>query len=101
MPMNALKFLLLPLTYWKLTGKTTELSIRVFLRGIKFTFTQRSEEQESQREEQKIEGLIEVMAKIEPLLSKVSKSHLDKAITFGQTVDDLAIRSICRLFTIS
>jgi hypothetical protein len=102
MPMNAFKFLLLPLTYWKLTGKTTELSIRVFLRGIKFTFAKRIEEQETQRlEGQRSEGAVEVMAKIEPLLSKVSKSHLDKAITFGQTVDDLAIRSICRLFTIS
>ena len=83
--------LLLPLGYWKLTEKATELGVRVFLRGIKFAFTQ------SRRDNKGIEP-IETMANLEPILSKVPKPLVAEALAFGRTIDDPAIRSICHFF---
>jgi hypothetical protein len=89
---DAFPLLLLPLAYWKITEKVTELSIRVFLRGIKFAFTQPSEEN-------KRTGPIVIMANLEPILSKVPKSLLDKVLALGRTMEDPAIRSLCRLLS--
>ena len=89
---DTLRFLLLPIAYWKLVGKAPELSIRVFLRGLKFLFAQ----------SQRVEGHIDsmgIMAKLEPLLSQVPKSIIGEAISVGQTSADPTTRSLCLLFS--
>jgi hypothetical protein len=89
--MDALRFLLLPAIYWRLTGKVTDLSIRVFLRGVKFAFTQGGGIAER-------EGPVGIWARLEPIFSMLPKPLLDEAIVFGQRIEDPAIRSLCRLF---
>jgi hypothetical protein len=88
---NEFRFLLFPVAYWRLTEKITEKSIHVFLRGIKFTFQLRNDPHGR-------EGPVAIMARIEPLLSKVSKSILREVLAFGQTIDDPAVRSLCKIF---
>lgn len=85
------RFLLFPVAYWRFTENLTEKSIRVFLRGIKFTFQLRNDPHGRG-------GPGAIMTKLEPLLSKVSKSLLKEVLAFGQTFDDPEVRSICRIF---
>lgn len=89
---DALRFLLLPIAYWKLVGKTSELSIRVFLRGLKFLFVQ-------SRGVESNTNPMEIMAELEPLLSQVPKPLMSEAISVGQTSDDPTTRSLCLLFS--
>ncbi len=89
---DTLRFLLLPIAYWKLVGKASELSIRVFLRGIKFLFA-RARGVESDT------NPMEIMAELEPLLSQVPKPLMNEAIFVGQTSDDPTTRSLCLLFS--
>ena len=87
---DALRFLLFPLAYWKLVGKTSELSIRVFLRGVKFLFIRL-------RGGRRNINPIETIAALEPLLSQVPKSLVGEAISFGQAVDDPATSRLERV----
>lgn len=86
---SAIRFLILPLSYWKLTGQNSLASNRVFLRGLKAAFSTSDENK----------GPVEIIGKIEPLLSSVSKENLEQAISYGETLSDPMVKGVCRLFS--
>jgi hypothetical protein len=98
---NPFVFLFFSLAYWTLTGTATELSIRVFLRGLKFMFVRPMVEENPENGENRAEVQLEpvaVMTRIEPLLSKVPKSLITQALAIGANSDDPSLRALCRLF---
>lgn len=104
-PIDPFRFLFFPLAYWKLAVRPTEQSIRVFLRGLKFTFAepglyskQRVTDPPGMPLNLLMETPFRTMRRIEPLLSKTPISLIDEAISKGQRSEDMAVRSICRLF---
>jgi len=89
---DGIRFLLLPLAYWKLTGKVSEESTSVFLKGIKLTFY-------ADTPTNKRNGPIDTMSTLEPLILQIPKSILENVISSGNDKDDPAIKALCRLFS--
>jgi hypothetical protein len=91
---DTFRFLFFPLAYWKLVGKGDDRSIRVFLRGVKFMFSRHSDKIEADKP-------LEIVRRVEPLLTKVARSILNDAIKLGEDLDDPVVRGFCRLFQIA
>jgi hypothetical protein len=88
----AATYLIFALAYWVLTGQTTELSIRVFLLGLKSAFLEQAPISQGLR--------ADTLAAIEPLLAKVPDAIVQRAIVQGKTHDDPIVRTVCRLLVL-
>lgn len=91
---DTFRFIFFSLAYWRLVGQGDDLSMRIFLRGMKFMFTRRSNGME-------VDNPNQLMQRVEPLLSKVPRSILHEAIKLGGHLDDPVVRGFCRLFLIT
>jgi hypothetical protein len=91
---DTFRFIFFPLAYWRVVGKGDELSMRVFLRGVKFMFTR-----ESERE--KLDKPNEIIQRVEPLLARVPRAILNETIEYGGQLDDPVVRGFSRLFQIT
>lgn len=93
------KFLLLPLIYWFFTNNLTEESVRVFWRGLKLMITQPIEK--PHRIELEIQpSTLQVLEKLEPILSLVPKAILNQALIAGDSINDPVVKSLTRLFVV-
>lgn len=86
-------YLFFPLAYWKVLGKSDDISTQVFLRGLKFTFLQHSHNEG-------IEKTSKILKKIQPLLKKSSKQIIEQTIEEGKQSEDFEVRSICHLLAL-
>jgi predicted MPP superfamily phosphohydrolase len=91
---DTFRFIFFPLAYWRLSSKSDDLSTRVFLRGVKFMFSRRSDND-------RVDKPDEIIQRVGPLLSKVPKSILNETIKIGGQLDDPVVRGFCRLFLIT
>ena len=66
----ALTYLVFALAYWVLTGQTTELSVRIFLLGLKSAFLEQGPTSEGLR--------ADTLAAIEPLFGKGARRKFDR-----------------------
>lgn len=87
-------FLLFPSVYWACTGKESDRAGRVFLRGLKFLAGHAGGGQAV------IARLADMLKTLEPLLAKVRPSLIEGLLHQGRQSDDLALRAICRLFSL-
>lgn len=93
-PLDTFRFIFFPMAYWRIAGKGDDLSMRVFLRGVKFMFTRYSDRE-------RVDGPHEIVRRVEPLLAKVPRSILNEAIKLGGQLDDPVVRGFCRLFQVT
>jgi len=94
-PKDAGAFLMFPLLRWRITGVSDVASRRVFLRGLKMAL------QPARRPEGTLAGGPSRFLGIEevaPLMETANKAILEDAIQYGLTMDDVELRSLCRLF---
>jgi hypothetical protein len=88
----ALTYLLYPLGYWVLSGKSTEQSVRRFLLGLKHAFLEVGQSHDELR--------ARTLAAIYPLMAKVPPAIIEEALRFGRAFDDDVVRTICYLLTL-
>jgi predicted MPP superfamily phosphohydrolase len=94
-PKDAGAFLMFPLLRWRITGVSDVVSRRVFLRGLKMAL------QPARRPEGMLAGWSSRFVGIEdvaPLMETASKAIIEDAIQNGLTVEDVELRTLCRLF---
>jgi hypothetical protein len=90
-PRDAGPYLLIPLLGWKMTGKADDRSKRVFLRGLRMALLP---ERQMPNRETRQQGIDDVY----PLLAETPKAVLQEVIHYGRSVEDVATRTLCRLF---
>jgi hypothetical protein len=92
-PKDAGPYLFFPLLLWRITGQSDDRSKRVFLRGLRMAFMP---ERQPPNRVSRVRGIEDVI----PLLETVPKSILQEAVQHGTTIDDLAVRGLCRLLAL-
>jgi hypothetical protein len=94
-PKDAGAFLMFPLLRWRITGVSDVVSRRVFLRGLKMAL------QPARRPEGTLAGGPSRFLGIEdvaPLMNTANKAMIEDAIQYGLTMEDVELRTLCRLF---
>jgi hypothetical protein len=97
-PKDAGAFLMFPLLRWRITGVSDVLSRRVFLRGLKMALLP------ARRPEGNLAGWPSRFVGIEdvaPLMQTASKAIIEDAIQHGSTMEDVELRTLCRLFLLA
>ena len=92
-PKDAGPYLIVPLLHWRISGQTDDRSKRVFLRGLRMALMP---DKHLPNRETRLQGLDDVV----PLLETTPKSVLHEVIRHGTSIDDLAVRGLCRLFVL-
>jgi hypothetical protein len=92
-PRDAGPYLFFPLLHWRTTGQSDDRSKRVFLRGLRMALLP---ERQTPNRESRHQGIEDVV----PLFNTVSKSVLQEVVQYGTSIDDLAVRGLCRLFVL-
>jgi len=97
-PKDAGAFLMFPLLRWRITGVSDVVSRRVFLRGLKMALLP------ARRPEGNLAGWPSRFVGIDdvaPLMETASKAIIEDAIQYGLTLEDVELRSLCRLFRLN
>ena len=88
---DAFPFLFFPTAYWRLGGPNETVTNSVFLRGLKFLFSEQIGDLDVAYPQ-------DAMLRIEPLLSMVPRPQINAVLNEGKTSIDPVVRALCQIF---